>query len=128
MFVKSIDAEGNTFYTPMNLDDNPIAGFPNALGNLRFTCRDDLITTSIVAKYVGSFYTDNFKNEENKNDAYTVINAEILYNLPRILNSNFLVRGEVRNLFNRLYSMNGEGNAFFPAAERNYILGITAYF
>ena len=128
VFVESSDAAGNTIYTPKYLDNNPIAGFPNALGNLRFTCRDDLITTSIVVKYVGSFYTDNFKNEENKNDAYTVINAEILYNLPRIINSKFLVRGEVRNLFNRLYSMNGEGNAFFPAAERNYILGITAYF
>ena len=128
IFVKSSDTEGNTTYTPMNLDNNPIAGFPNTLGNLRFTCRDELITSSIVAKYVGSFYTDNFKNEENKNDAYTIMNFEILYNLPHIFNSNFLVRGEVRNLFNRLYSMNGEGNAFFPAAERNYVLGITAYF
>ena len=35
------------------------------------------------------------------------------------------VRGEVRNLFDALYTMSGEGDEFFPAAERNYILGIS---
>lgn len=128
IFVESADEEGNTLYTQMKLDNNPIAGFPNTLGNFRFTCRDDVITSSIIAKYVGSFYTDNFKNEENKNDSYIVVNAEFLFKLPSIFDSNFYIRGEVRNLFNRLYSMNGEGNAFFPAAERNYIIGITANF
>ncbi len=40
--------------------------------------------------------------------------------------SNFLtLRGEVRNLFDALYNMSGEGEEFFPAAERNYIIGMS---
>ena len=34
----------------------------------------------------------------------------------------FNFRLEVNNLTNELYSTSGEGDAFFPAAERNYIL------
>jgi iron complex outermembrane receptor protein len=112
--------------SPVTLDDNPIAGFPDVLSNVRFTYRNDVLTASLLTKYVGAFYTDNFKNENNKNDAYTVANAELLYRLPRIIGSQFTIRAEVRNLFNRLYFMSGEGDAFFPAAERNYLIGLTA--
>ncbi len=107
------------------LDGNPIAGFPDALANLRFTYGNDLVTASVSAKYVGAFYTDNFKREEHKNDAYTVFNAEALYRLPDLLGTTFTLRGEVRNIFNSLYFTNGEGRAFFPAAERNYVIGLT---
>jgi iron complex outermembrane receptor protein len=107
------------------LDGNPIAGFPDVLGNLRCTYRDDRFTGSLSVKYVGNFYTDNFENALNRNDAYTVMNAEILYRAPRVLGVDFALRGEVRNLFNTLYFMNGEGDAFFPAAERNYVFGVT---
>lgn len=126
VYIESEDSAGNKIYSQSDLSNNPIAGFPDALGNLRFSYRDDLLTMSLIAKYVGSFYTDNFKNEKNKNDAYTVFNTEILYKLPRIFGSDFTIRGEVRNIFNQLYFSNGEGNAFFPAAERNYIIGLTA--
>jgi iron complex outermembrane receptor protein len=110
---------------PVTLDGNPIAGFPDVLGNLRGTYRGDQVTGSVSVKYVGSFYTDNFKNPQNRNDAYTVVNAQLLYTFPRVLGVDFTLRGEVRNLLNRLYFMSGEGNAFFPAAERNYVLGVT---
>ncbi len=106
------------------LDGNPIAGFPDLLGNLRFTYRDSSWTGSFVIKYVGPFYTDNFKNPENRNDAYTVCNVELLYRLALISDVSLELRGEVRNLFNVLYTMSGEGNAFFPAAERNFVLGV----
>jgi outer membrane cobalamin receptor len=35
------------------------------------------------------------------------------------------VRGEIRNVFDALYTMSGEGIEFFPAAERNYIFGMS---
>jgi hypothetical protein len=35
------------------------------------------------------------------------------------------VRGEVHNLFDALYTMSGEGQEFFPAAERNFIFGMS---
>jgi len=110
---------------PVNLDGNPIAGFPDFLGNLRGTYRNESFSGSIIVKYVGPFYTDNFQNESNKNDAFTVVNAEIAYKLPQFSGMNLSLRGEARNLFNKLYFFSGEGDAFFPAAERNYLLGLT---
>jgi len=108
------------------LDGNPIAGFPDMLGNLRCTYRKGYLAASVAVKYVGSFYTDNFKNEENKNPAYTVFNAEFIYRLTRILGLDLRARCEVHNILNNLYSQSGEGNSFFPAAERNYLFGISA--
>ena len=114
-----IDENGNR----VSLDGNPIAGFPDQLLNVRLTYHDSSLTGSLVLKEVGSFYTDNFKNPQNRNDAYTVWNAEVLYRLPSVLGVAMELRGEVRNIFNSLYFMSGQGNAFFPAAERNYVLG-----
>ena len=115
------DDNGN----PIVLDKNPIAGFPDVLGNLRLTYRTNDFAASLLTKYVGAFYTDNFKNEQNKNDAYVVANAEVSYSLPVAGSVTITLRGEVRNIFNTLYFMNGEANAFFPAAERNYLMGVT---
>jgi iron complex outermembrane receptor protein len=116
----------NTQITSLN--GNPIAGFPDLLANLRLSYKIGDLTSSLTAKYVGSFYTDNFKNEENKNDPYTIFNAGFLYKVSDIFGMELLLRGEISNIFNRLYFMSGEGNSFFPAAERNYILGISSTF
>jgi outer membrane receptor protein involved in Fe transport len=86
----------------------------------------DRFRSAIAMKYVGSFYTDNFGNEANQNDAFTVFNLELAYITPEVFDISFLIRGEVRNLFNHLYFSSGEGNSFFPAAERNYLVGISA--
>jgi len=106
-------------------DDNPIAGFPDLLGNIRLSVRNNGLTSSIALQYVGDFYTDNSANAFRKNDAYTVLNAELLYRLSHVLGLQCTFRGEIRNLLNNHYFQNGEGDSFFPAAERNYILGIT---
>lgn len=110
----------------VSLDGNPIAGFPDLLGNLRITYRNGALLASLAAKYVGAFYTDNFKDERNKTGDYTVFNGEVLYRIGGIGGLDVGLRGEVRNIFNRLYFFGGEGNAFFPAAERNYVVGLTA--
>jgi iron complex outermembrane receptor protein len=110
------------------LDGNPIAGFPDILANLRLTYHQPSFSTSLAMKHVGGFHTDNFNNPENRNDAYTVLNLEVLYTTPRVWDSEFTIRLEVRNLLNRLYLSGGEGNAFFPAAERNYLIGIVGRF
>jgi iron complex outermembrane receptor protein len=110
----------------VSLDNNPIAGFPDLLANIRLTYSDDSFTASMTAKHVGAFFTDNFKNALHKNDAYSVFNAETSYRLPEVFKTVLTVRGEMRNIFNLLYTMSGEGQEFFPAAERNYLVGITA--
>ena len=107
------------------LDGNPIGGFPSIMGNLFVNYQTDKLTVSLSAKYVGSFYTDNFKIEADKNDAYTVFNVETLYKLPQIASASVTLRGEIRNLLNTLYTQTGDGNLFFPAAERNFVVGIT---
>lgn len=106
------------------LDNNPIAGFPDALGNLRLTWEDSTWTGSFALQYVGPFYTDNFKNADNRNDAFTVANLLFLYRVPLFTASSLELRLEVRNLFDRLYTLSGEGNTFFPAAERNAVVGV----
>jgi iron complex outermembrane receptor protein len=105
------------------LDGNPIAGFPALLGNLRLTWRDNRFTGSFVVKYVGPFYTDNFKNPSNRNDAYALCGLELLYDFSRVAGMELELRADVRNIFDVLYFAGGEGNAFFPGAERNFVVG-----
>ena len=111
----------------VSLDHNPIAGFPDMLGNIRLTYQRPLLTVSALVRYVGSFYTDNFKNEDNRNDACTVCDAQLLCSLPAIGGVEVTVRGEVHNVFDTLYFASGEGNKFFPGAERNYVFGLTLH-
>jgi iron complex outermembrane receptor protein len=113
---------GNVYRT--TLDGNPIAGFPGLTANLRISYQCEGFSASFVSKIVGPFYTDNFKNVLNRNDAYSVTNVEMIYALPKFGDAEITLRGEVRNLFDKLYMQNGEGDAFFPAAERNYLFGI----
>jgi len=113
--------------TPVTLDGNTIAGFPNWLGNLRLTYRDDELTGSILAKYVGSFYTDNYENSANQNDAYLVLDLSMLYHIPQFSTFDLTIRGEIQNLLNRFYFAEGQGNAFYPAAERNLLIGLSVH-
>jgi iron complex outermembrane receptor protein len=111
----------------ITLDKNTIAGFPDALGNIRFTYRTGGFIPSLLVKYVGDFYTDNFENANNKNDAYTVVDLDLLYQKIRVGDIECTLRAEVHNLFNRLYFLSGDGDSFFPAAERNFITGISVH-
>jgi iron complex outermembrane receptor protein len=112
---------------PLVLDGNPIAGFPDLLGNLRLTWRSERFTASVLGKYIGAFHTDNFNDESNTTDAAVVFSGEILYRFPRVAGMDLTLRGELRNIFNTLYLAGGEGNTFFPAAERNFLLGLSVH-
>lgn len=109
------------------LDGNPIAGFPDVVGNFRLTARSENLSASIAGRYIGAFHTDNFNNEAYTTDAALVFNGQVLCTLPRVEGVELTLRGEVRNIFNALYLAGGEGNAFFPAAERNYLFGVTVH-
>jgi iron complex outermembrane receptor protein len=107
------------------LDGNPVAGFPDFLANLRAEYSAGPATFSADAKYVGPFYTDNTKNAVRRNSPFWVANAALVVR-PGGPASILSFRAEARNLFNRFYCQTGEGDAFFPAAERNYLFGVTA--
>jgi iron complex outermembrane receptor protein len=120
-----IDKVNNGIVTRISLDGNPIAGSPDLMGNLRLSYHHSDWDASLDAKYVGDFYTDNTKNDFLKNDAYTVVNAMVSYRFTMGSGVFLVIRGEARNLFDALYTMSGEGAEFFPAAERNYIFGMS---
>jgi len=111
--------------TPVTLDGNPVAGFPDLMGNVRISYGAGPVSASVLTKFVGAFYTDNTRSGNRRNPSYWVSDAELLFRPGGGAGFPAGFRFEVRNLFNRLYFQNGEGDAFFPAAERNFLAGVS---
>ncbi len=110
----------------VSLDGNPISGFPDALVNIRLAYHTDAGSVALSGRHVGSFYTDNTENEQNKVDAYNVFDFNASYEIRRDKSGlSLTLHGQVRNLFNRLYMASGQGIEFFPAAERNFTIALT---
>ncbi len=107
------------------LDGNPVAGFPDFLANCRAVYAAGPVSVSADVKHVGAFYTDNTRDALRRNPPFWVANATVLVR-PGPAGAPLTLRFEARNIFNRLYFQGGEGDAFFPAAERNFIVGVTA--
>jgi iron complex outermembrane receptor protein len=125
--------------TPVSLDGNTIAGFPDVLANVRATYRNDWLTVSLCFQHVGEFYTDNNQNPGARTpdpartvNATTATEGEMLKFLKPVVHGwmsvklpvgslarNLELRLQVNNIFNRFYATHGEGDEFFPAAERN---------
>ncbi len=116
-FVRHTDySEG----TPHSLNNNPIAGFPDLLANLRLSCRLEDLTLSISGRYVGKQYTDNFKDEANTVDPFFVSDAMVSYQFTRLPGDVGLeAKLQVNNILDALYASYGEGKDFFVGAERN---------
>lgn len=123
----------------VNLKNNPVAGFPDILLNLLLSYSDDNLNAELITKYSGKFYTDNFgqnlskyqaingfkiKYKDNINDSYWVTDLNFRYKLL-VGNYEIIPSLQIGNLFNKLYSTNGVGKEFYPAAERNFLLGLT---
>lgn len=109
---------------PFKLDGNPIAGFPDLLANVRLAYSWEGLYASLSVKHVGKFYTDNFKNEKNVVDPFTVIGLNFKYNLSNLGLKGLAVQGRISNLLDAHYLASGEGEAFFPAATRNGFIGL----
>ena len=113
--------------TPAALDGNTIAGFPDVLANFRATYRNTWLTVSLSLQHVGEFYTDNNQNPgrgapdpARTVNAFTVVHSWMTVKLPSgSWMRNLDLQVHVNNLFNRFYASHGEGDEFFPAAERN---------
>lgn len=131
---------GNSQVATLNLADNTISGFPKATFNGILKLSFDNLFVQLTAKYVGQFYTDNYGSKlgeynslypgitnysDNVVDPYFVASLFASYDLkvPTFANTlRFYFR--VTNLFDNLYASNGIGNEFFPAAERNLLVGV----
>lgn len=112
--------------SPANLAQNPIAGFPDFLANVRLTGRFANFTGSISARYVGKQYTDNFRNEQLTVDPYVVSDLSASYRVDGVVDDvSIEAKLQVNNVFDALYAAYGEGAQFFVGAERNLFFNIT---
>lgn len=111
----------------VSLQGNPIAGFPDVLGNLRLTVREGHSAVSLSGRFVGKQYTDNFKDAANTVDPFIVVDGWISYSIMDILSSGVGVeaRLQVNNIFDRLYAAYGEGSSYFVGAERNVFFNLS---
>ena len=75
-------------------------------------------------RHVGKMYTDNFENDTNPLDAFTVWNAGMRWNMKLIGLPGAALQVNVNNLLNTKYLAHGEGDAYFPAATRNAFVGL----
>lgn len=109
----------------VKLDGNPIAGFPDFIANARLTFSHSGLSASLAMQSVGKQYTDNFKNEQNTVDPYTAFNGYIGYRFGTGSPvSGLTLQVHAQNLFDKLYATHGEGEEFFPAAERQIFLNV----
>ncbi|MBM2816289.1 MAG: TonB-dependent receptor plug [Ignavibacteria bacterium] len=130
----------------VSLKDNPIAGFPDFMANLRLSYLYMDLYLSFICKYLGDFRTDNFGDmlsnpvimrhltsnpynilyyTDNKVESSTVFNADISYTFRNILSMQSIrLRCQIINLFDKIYTAGGEGKEFFPAAERSFFIGV----
>lgn len=140
-FIKYKDNKtGAKKISELNLSGNRISGFPDVTFNAILKYSYQFLFIQLSAKYVGSFYTDNFDNNlltylqkypkfidytDNRVDPYLVVNLYSSFDidLEPYLN-NIKLYLQVNNLFDNLYAAYGIGKEYFPAAERNLLFGI----
>jgi iron complex outermembrane receptor protein len=126
----------------LSLDGNQVAGFPEQMGSLFLRYNKDNFSIHTRTKYVGQFTSDNFGSPskiqeylqiapvtdyiDNIVPSYIVSDVELSYTFPSFLSTfqSGMVRFHCNNIFNNLYAASAEGRNFFPAAERNYYIGL----
>jgi iron complex outermembrane recepter protein len=112
----------------LNLNNNPIAGFPDFLAGGRITYRMEGFSASLRGRYAGKQYTDNFRDEENTVDPYFVSDAWISCRLNNIIGGiGIEAKVQVNNVFDALYAAYGEGSSFFVGAERNVFFNVSIH-
>lgn len=154
-YSKNFVSEGKTFITydfengdtravEIDLADNNIAGFPEVTFNAIVKYRNEGFLAQFFAKYVGEFYSDNYYDnlsslleeypriigyDDNLVESYFVANMIASYDFglnPYFKNVRLFV--QVNNIFDKLYASYAIGREFFPAAERNFLAGLTVGF
>jgi iron complex outermembrane receptor protein len=117
--------------TTTDLSGNSIAGFPDMIGNLRFSGYWRNFSTSLFLKYVGKQYLDNTQNEDRVIDPWSRVDFTLDYRLRKLSffpEIRFMVK--VFNLLDSEYETAGyfdswAGTAWlYPAANRHYYFAI----
>lgn len=111
-------------------DGNPIAGFPDLLGNLRASYRWGGLMAAVDARYVGDQFTDNSADTLDDGtsaqgigrvDAYTLLNAQLAWTPRQKPLRGLTLSAELQNLTDARVLMAGQGlDNFFPNAPRAF--------
>jgi iron complex outermembrane recepter protein len=124
-FIRHVDFSSGS---PVSLDRNPVAGFPDVLANLHGEYRWRSLTLSLTGRYVGKQYTDNLKNEDHTVDPSFVVNAMLSSLLVDVIDDvDCEARLQVNNIFDALYAAYGEGPDVFVGAERHGFFSLTVH-
>jgi len=139
-FVEYDVNDDSTAIAEINLSGNRICGFPDFLANFGVNFRYEGLYLRLTGKYVGDFYSDNYDKNlssylsnnsgfvdyaDNKNDAYFVADIFGSYEFTffnALVPSKVFI--QVNNILDNLYSGFAIGKEFFPAAERNFLVGL----
>ena len=140
------NAEGEQLQQQFTYDNTAIALSPQIISNGVVSLNWKDLTLDWVNKYVGRQYLDNTESKSNSLDPYWVSNLELAYKQSGIpFMEELVVRFEVDNLFNELYSANGyvynyiiqdqqggrsvyKDNYYYPQAGRHYLMNIQFHF
>lgn len=125
----------------IDLTENEIGGFPSVTINSILRFYYDKFSLQLMAKYVGKYYSDNYAHKlsklldeypgiidysDNTVDAYFTSNVIASYEFPLMpVFKKVRLFAQVNNIFDNLYAAHAIGKEYFPAAERNYLVGLT---
>ena len=125
----------------IDLSGNKISGFPEVIANGILQYHNSGLFSQLTLKYVGDYYSDNYDNKlssylasyseltdytDNKVDAYFVCNILASYEFNFAQSSGPVkLFVQVNNIFDNLYAAYAVGKEFFPAAERNFLVGMS---
>lgn len=107
--------------------DNPVAGFPEYLGNLLLDFNKDPFRLTYRLRAIGKQYVENGGDDDLAIDPYMVSSLSAAVSLGKLAGYGRLtLSGRVDNLFNKKYELTGvvdEGWAYYiPAAERSFFV------
>jgi len=116
-------------------DGNKIAGFPDILASGRLTYKTEPLLVSAQVQHVGKQYLDNTQNEERTIDPFQVVNASVIYKIKKVFGkADIELNLRINNILDKEYETAGyydsweEANYYFPAAGRNFMLGLRVGF
>jgi iron complex outermembrane recepter protein len=119
--------------SPENLSGNPIAGFPEHLGNLSLNSDYGPLATSLRLRSVGRQYLDNSGLEERSIEGHQVVDVSLTLHPAKLGLESFTGARVELKLYNALdveyassgyYDAWGDGNTVIPAAKSHFLLGV----
>ncbi len=128
-FVYSDNGQGGI--DTLNYSGNPVAGFPDMLGNLIFDYNAEPVRLTYRLRGIGRQYVENGNMRNLSIDPFLVSSLTASVILGHVNGSGRLtLSADVNNLFNKKYEASGYAYQsgtewiaeYIPAAERNFFL------